>query len=167
MSKHYLLNISVALKSEVSAAEKAALDFLINGVGNMQTGAALVHPYFQAGQSLSPLASGYRSGFPLGEYMSVYWRRGEVPLENSGVSLLLPGIKDIQGWYDTLKFVDWLCSLTKSEGLIGYITDEENQSSFSLLYSFDGRLYFRDEKEIGNVVAFSTGQPRSPQTLDL
>lgn len=147
----------------MSAAEKAALDSLVNGVGDVQSGTGLGHPYFQAGQSLSPLASGYKGGFPLGEYLAVYWRRGAVPTGHSGVSLLLPGIKDAQGWYDTLKFVDWLCSLTKSEGLIGYISDEENQSSFSLLYSFDGCLYFRDEKEAGNVVSFATGQPRSHQ----
>lgn len=158
MSKHYLLNVAFQWNGGVTPEEQAALDYAVNGAGPAPQ-AWPDHPAFQGGGPGAPIPRAY-GGFADGEFVCVHWR-GAAPAGRSGVTLLLPGIKDIQGWYDALKFVDWLCSIGQSQGLVGYIVEEDDPSAATLLYSFDGLLYLREEKKAGDVVSFRTGQARA------
>ena len=156
MSKHYLLNIAVLLKSDISLEDEAILNFMINGVGSIESIKDKML-FFTSEAEKKSLIFGYKKNiFVDGEYISIFWKNNLYE-KNSGIRLVLPGIKDIQGWYESLKFVSWLCKLVKFDGLIGYIVDEENLCEHSFLYSLEGNLYFRDEKNLNNIVSFLTG----------
>jgi hypothetical protein len=139
--------------------DEDVLQFLVNG-DNKKPHIFPSHPYFDDMGKIISWPGMYKNGFVVGQYLSSYWRSGSTG-ERAGVSLILPGIKELQGWYDALKFVDWLCSLVKIDGFIGFIVEEDNRNSMSVLYSIGGKLFFRDEKTLLGLISFSTGEPCS------
>jgi hypothetical protein len=159
MSKHYLLNITISLKSKISLEEEVILNYMINNVGNIDHIRNKL-TFFDSDEKRESFAAGYKnSKFTHGEYISVFWKN-ELMKNSSSVQLILPSIKDIQGWYQSLKFVNWLCPLVKADGLIGFIVDEGNLEAHSFLYTFDGILHFSDEKNTFEITSFLTGNIR-------
>lgn len=159
MSKHYLLNITISLKPEISLEEELILNYMINDIGSIDHIRNKL-TFFDSEQATESLIVGYKnSKFTQGEYISIYWKN-EFIKNSSGVQLMLPSIKDIHGWYESLKFINWLCPLVKADGLIGFIVEEDNLQAHSFLYSFDGVLHFSDDKHTFTVTSFLTGDMR-------
>ena len=155
MANHYKLCLSFELRKELLANEKASLDHFINNRGAISSDLP-IHDFFlkENNKNLVPIPSLYKN-FVAGEYYSEYWIR-----DNShGVTLLLPGIRDLEGWYQRLKFVDWLCSMSQRDCYLGCISQEYDDFSTSLLYSIKNKLYFKDIKELTDLNSFSTGEP--------
>jgi hypothetical protein len=155
MANYYKLSISFELRENLLASEKAALNHFING--SIERPEELpVHDYFLVGneKNLISIPSLYKT-FVTGEYCSIYW----INDNSHGITLLLPGIRDLEGWYQRLKFVGWLCSMSQKDCYLGYISQEYDDFSMSLLYSIRNKLYFKDIKKLKNLNSFSTGEP--------
>lgn len=105
---------------------------------------------------LRPLPHAYVSFRP-GDFVCEYWADGVGP--RAGITLKLPSIKDLQGWYEALMLVDWICSLVAGDAFVGYIQDETDRCALSLLYSLGGALYFRAENaKSAELVRLTTGE---------
>jgi hypothetical protein len=158
MSKHYILHLSAELITPVDPHAEAVLRYLISGMGPAPQ-AWPAHQFFlmeRVSMELRPLPRGF-TNFKAGDFVCEYWADEVGP--RSGVTLRLPGIKDLQGWFEALTFADWLCSLTGSDACIGYIQDEEDRCALSLLYALGGALYFRAENiESAELVRLTTGE---------
>jgi hypothetical protein len=114
------------------------------------------YPCFEDADTLRPLSIGYGS-FEPGEYVCDYWSSGS-KIARSGINLILPSIKDLQGWWETLRLTDWLASIAEKDGFMGYMIEEDDPISMTLLHSFNGKLYFQKDKYANGLVSFSTGE---------
>ena len=159
MAKHYILHFSAELITPVDPRADAVLRYLISGAGPAPA-AWPAHQFFsmdKAFMELRPLPHAF-ANFRPGDFVSEYWADDAGP--RSGVTLRLPGIKDLQGWFEVLTFADWICSLTGGDACVGYIQDEEDRCAVSLLYASGQALHFRDENAApAGVVRFTTGEP--------
>jgi hypothetical protein len=155
MANYYKLNASFDFRNDLLENEKSTLNYLLNGKGAMP-GDLPAHMFFseENKKNIISLPVIYKN-FTNGEYHSDYWSTAT----SNGASLLLPGIRDLEGWYQTLKFVDWLCSMAQRDCFCGYICQEYDNFSISLLYSVKEKLYFKDVKELQGLNSFSTGEP--------
>lgn len=162
MSVHYTLHLSIILKKSLSDEDIATLDFLVDG--KPKPSVLPPFPCFSDPIAVGsrPLTAGYSSFFP-GEYVCTYWKT-DLVVARSGINLILPSIKDLQGWWEILRLVDWLCSISEEDGLIGYMVEEDDPVSITLLYSFNGKLYFHDKKDLKGLISFTTGEPPTEPT---
>lgn len=159
MAKHYILHFSAELTTPVDSCADAVLRYLISGEGR-QPEAWPAHQFFsmdKAIMELRPLPHTWANLRP-GDFVSEYWTDNVGP--RSGVTLRLPGIKDLQGWFEALTFVDWICSMVAGDACVGYVQDEEDRGAISLLCASAQALYFKDDKVAPEgMVRFTTGEP--------
>ena len=155
MANYYKLNISFSVRKDLQLNEFSALSHLVNGAGDMPENLP-DHEFFykENVKNIVSIPYVYRD-FTFGEYSSSFW----IAEMSQGITILLPGIKDSEGWYQKLKFVDWLCTFCIKDCFLGYISQEYDEYSVSLLYSVKRKLYFKNSKDLKYLNSFSTGEP--------
>ncbi len=165
MSGHYTLHLSIELAQPVDPQADATLRYLVVGDGPAPD-AWPEHAFFameRVGVELRPLPQVYAAS-PSGDWVAAYWQDAIGP--RAGVTLKLPGLKDLQGWYEALVFADWLCALASGDGFVGYIQDEQSRSAKSLLCVRGQALYLRDESNASDRwFCLRTGEPLAPLPL--
>lgn len=165
MSRHYTLHLSVELALPVDPRADATLRYLVAGTGPAPE-AWPEHAFFtmeRIAMDLRPLPQVY-AAFLAGDWVAAYWQDAIGP--RTGVTLKLPGLKDLQGWYEALMFADWLCALASGDGIVGDVQDEESRSPKSLLRVQGQALYLRDgSNALDPWCRLTTGEPLTPLPL--
>jgi hypothetical protein len=149
MSSHYTLQLSFDLRADLDVADRQAVAFLIDGHG-AEPAVLPSHRYFEiCARPLAPLAGAY-SNFPLGAVTSMTWPRGELP---SGalhqLCLRLPSLHDATLWEEEfLQLLEWLASLSATQGFIGSVHEEDRGELTWLLFAMDCRLQIDMKPEV-------------------
>ena len=146
---------------KLNQADVGVIDFLINTNPSLPETLPR-HDFFSSSRNLIPYRVAYKD-FPHGQYASLFWKTTLEGIHESGVHLLIPGIKDSEGWFDELSKLSWLSSLSDVSGFIGTIVDDLPNQGVELLYVFDKMLYF-GKIPTTELTNFATGENR---TLEL
>ena len=160
MSAYFSFSVALALRSDLPKKDSDLLNYLVNGHGTPPAELP-AHRHFSERKSVASLMHRYAASMPNGRFVCRYWaapdRAGGSAA--SGVTLLLPSIKAPQHW-DMLELLDWMASLSAKEGFVGTMVDDFPKQALTLLWVFEGRLFFGSAQDV-QVAALHTGEKRT------
>lgn len=159
MSAYFSISLTLNLRSDLSELETDLLNYVVNGLGSPPSPFPS-HSYFWNRQSVESFVGRYSGSMPDGQFVSRFWsKETRMGSKFSGVTLLLPSIKTPHNW-EVLELIDWIASLSSTDGFIGTMVDDFPQQALTLLWVFEGKLFFGRTTGGVEVAAFSTGEKR-------
>lgn len=154
MSSHYILTFSVRLRSDLSDEDMAGLDYLIAGEGPCPTACG---PLLGSALNVGDLSQFNDPGLS-GVSRLAKIRNASGSLEDLYLHLYAPGLKIDSVHEDAISLARWFASLAKSDGYLGSIICEDEQSRLPLqFFSYGGELHATSSAK---VVSFATHKER-------